>query len=89
MNTEQAGIELADLIADMIDARLQSMRYFADYGVVSAVRGALVDVKINGSNDVTKDVPKRSDLMLVVGDKVTILRLNYNANERLIIDKIA
>jgi len=88
VNVDFQGAELTRLIADMIDDRLRDMRHFMDYGVVSAINGALVDVKINGSNDVTKGIPKRSDLTLAVGNKVTIINLNFNANDRLIIDKI-
>lgn len=87
MTYEQFWRELYVIIDDVIDRKLEPFRYFADYGVVDSVSGGLANVRIGGSTDITQGIPYRSDMTVAAGDKVTILRLNFNANDRLIIDK--
>lgn len=76
------------MIDQKMERKLNHLRHFVDYGEVVSITSRTADVQVNGRDSVTRGIPFRSDLTLSVGDKVIILNLNFNKNERLIMDTI-
>jgi hypothetical protein len=56
-------------------------------GEIDSVDGNFADVKINGSTDVTPDIPINPSISVIAGDSVWVLKVNFQDQDLIILCK--